>query len=202
MVSIIHPGKDIHLKPLNIEIVERLVQLIQNKDNFEKLNKYVLWVGEPDLKGILKHWHNESLEGKAIIMVAEYKNKMAGLLKILHINQTDQTGELGYLLLPAFTKKGIALKSCKSILGIAFNDLKLNQVYAETFSNNIDSQTLLRRLGAKYINTTPKAGVHNGKFYNEQRWVITKTLPQSHKLPPHQGDNHLRHALLNALDHD
>jgi RimJ/RimL family protein N-acetyltransferase len=178
MVSIIHPGKDIHLKPLNIEIVERLVPLIQNKDNFEKLNKYVLWVGKPDLKDLLNHWYNESLEGKAIVMVAEYKNKIAGLFKILDINQTDQTGELGYLLLPAFTKKGIALKSCKSILEVAFNNLRLNQVYAETFSNNMDSQTLLRRLGAKYINTTPKAGVHNGEFYNEQRWVVTKTLLQ------------------------
>lgn len=55
--------------------------------------------------------------------------------------------DLGYALLPAYEGNGFALEAAKKLMEIAFNNLLISKVSAVTTTQNIASQSILKKIG-------------------------------------------------------
>lgn len=65
----------------------------------------------------------------------------------LGIDRTDFSGELGYWVAPGERRRGVAIRGCRLLLGVAFGRLELGYVGLHAAATNAASNTLARRLG-------------------------------------------------------
>ncbi len=133
------------------------IDLILKMDKQEDTQKY--------LGGIKEQTREERitfLERKA----EKFKNKIAGSLTVylkegnipigftgLSINENDKNAEISYIYDSDYTNKGYCTEACKRLLEIAFKDLELNRVYANTIEGNKGSSRVLEKLGFKHEGT-------------------------------------------------
>ena len=59
--------------------------------------------------------------------------------------------DIGFAFLPQYEKLGYAFESASKMKEVAFNQFNLKKLSAITTKENIDSQSLLEKLGLKYI---------------------------------------------------
>lgn len=91
-------------------------------------------------------------------------DKRAGLLK---------TKDLGFMLDHRYWHHGYMTEALSLIFNYAFNELKQNQIWAGTFSNNQNSQRLLRALGFRYVFTTDYSKLFRSINYKEKYFLLT-----------------------------
>jgi len=69
-------------------------------------------------------------------------------------NRDDVEGvDIGFAMLPKYTRKGYAYEGSSAIMSLAKDDLGLKSVCAFTSKENIASQKLTERLGLKFEKT-------------------------------------------------
>lgn len=70
----------------------------------------------------------------------------------LKFDNLDDKVELSYIFDSDYWKRGYCTEICKVIVDILFSKLYINEVYADSFSTNINSINVLERIGMKKIN--------------------------------------------------
>lgn len=55
-----------------------------------------------------------------------------------------------------YTNQGYCTKACKKLIEVAFNDLTLNKIYADTIEGNESSKKVLEKLSFKHEGTRRK----------------------------------------------
>lgn len=72
-------------------------------------------------------------------------SKIIGTICLWNFSEKENSGEIGYELLPNFQKKGLMQEAISAILKFSFNELKLNKITAQVNPNNQASiRSLLR----------------------------------------------------------
>lgn len=159
--------------------VDELVNLFQNSENLEFIGKYPDWPHNPNLKERLAEWIDQSSEGAFLPLLILHGGEIAGICRLLNINYEHEKVEFGYILLPKFTKKGIATASVKAMLEFAFNELGLNRVELIIDSRNTDSIKLAERLDFTYEGTLRQDYKYKysqpGKYSDGQVWSMLKS---------------------------
>ena len=61
--------------------------------------------------------------------------------------------ELGYRLLPAFWRQGLASEGARELVRYGFADLGLTRIYAETMAVNAASRATMQSVGLRYVRT-------------------------------------------------
>jgi isoleucyl-tRNA synthetase/GNAT superfamily N-acetyltransferase len=114
-------------------------------------------------------------------------------------NQSDlQSGkiEISYLIEEEFWGKGYAKEAANVLISIAFNELKLKEIYGYTLSSNLVSQTVLQKMGFTFVeksNHHPKASktkIHENcsyKLENKKNEFIFYDGPPFANGLPHYG---------------
>lgn len=69
------------------------------------------------------------------------------------MNNHQNFYDLGYRLLPQFWGKGIATEAAKASFDYAFNELKVNTLYAITHVENLTSRHILEKIGFNFVET-------------------------------------------------
>lgn len=59
--------------------------------------------------------------------------------------------DIGFAFLPAFEKMGYGFESASKVMEVARTSFKLNQIFAITVKENIDSQNLIKKLGLHFV---------------------------------------------------
>lgn len=77
----------------------------------------------------------------------------SGLKLIKEINNHQNIHDLGYRFTPEYWGKGYATETSIAVLNYAFNEMKLNQVFAYADVKNDASNHVLRKLGFEEKNT-------------------------------------------------
>lgn len=111
------------------------------------------------------------LERKA----SKFDNNIAGSLTVylkdenipigftgLSINEENNNAEISYIFDCDYTNKDYCTEVCKKLLEVAFNELDLNKVYADTMGENKASSKVLEKLNFRYEGTRRK------HVYNKQ----------------------------------
>lgn len=65
----------------------------------------------------------------------------------LNIDENNNSAEISYIFDVDYTKKGYCSETCKKLIEIAFNELDLHKVYADTIEGNNNSKKVLEKLG-------------------------------------------------------
>jgi len=119
--------------------------------------------------------------GTALTFVIEDDGQLIGRINLNSlIRGAFQSASVGYLMDQHMTDRGIATAALRQVIDIAFSELNLHRLQAETLTDNPASQAVLRRCGFVHYGRGP--GVLEG------RWTLADQRP----LPAHKPHLPLR----------
>lgn len=95
--------------------------------------------------------HALTQEGDALVLGAELADTgdLVGDVMLRWISAEHQCGELGYVLNPAHSGRGLATEAVHAVLHLAFDDFGLHRVMARLDARNTASARLAARLGMR-----------------------------------------------------
>lgn len=103
------------------------------------------------LDEIYQHWQKHGFGRWAVI--DKSADQFIGLCGLNYLENTDET-EIGYLLARSAWGKGYATESAKACLRYGFEELKLDQIVAVAFPENLVSRRVMEKLGMRYVKLT------------------------------------------------
>ncbi|MEU8177409.1 GNAT family N-acetyltransferase [Microbispora hainanensis] len=96
----------------------------------------------------------------------------------------DGQAELGYRLLRRYWRQGLGSEGARELLRYAFEDLRLNRVFAETMAVNAASRATMAAIGMQYVRTfhmdweEPLPGSEQGEVeyaITREEWLASRT---------------------------
>lgn len=131
-------------------------------------------------KRLIANYFLKEPVGKYAIVLKESR-KMIGTIEF-RVHEWNKSGELGYTLSRHFWGHGYMTEAGKLILGLAFNVLGLERVYAESDVRNEASVKLMNRLGMTHEGTLRRNHMLNGVLNDSVHYSILKEeyVPSGH----------------------
>lgn len=107
-------------------------------------------------------------EGKWIIWAIEDKssNKVIGSISVWNFNEKENSGELGYGIMPAFQGKGFMKEALFAVVEFSFKAMKLKFLDAYTEENNLSSNKLLEKCGFQEVDRVDDEGFYSNRVYH------------------------------------
>lgn len=155
------------LRPLNIEDSERIEELAGEYD----VAKTTLSIPHPYPKGSAKDFINSALNaeesGKLVIFTITEKvtERLVGIINI-NLSKAHERGELAYWVGKPYWGVGYGTEAAKSLLSFGFENLKLNKIFAKSFTNNPGSWRIMEKIGLKYEGTLKQHVIRFGEYYD------------------------------------
>jgi len=84
------------------------------------------------------------------IAVDKITAEFVGWFVLKNLDKTSEI-ELGYRLMKKYWNLGLATEGCKTMVNYAFRELKLNRLVAVVPPEHINSQSVLTKIGFKFI---------------------------------------------------
>ena len=163
------------LRPLNIEDSERIEELAGEYD----VAKTTLTIPHPYPKGSAKDFINSVLDaeesGKLVIFAIAQKatERLVGIINI-NLSDTHERGELAYWVGKQYWGIGYGTEAAKSLLSFGFENLKLNKIFAQSFTSNPGSWRIMEKIGLKYEGTLKQHVTRFGKYYDLAYYGLLK----------------------------
>lgn len=171
--------------PLETErLVIRCVSISDAYDMYEyasvpSVSKYLLWnphlnLGETE--GYIEALNKRYLRGLYGDWAIELKEtgKMIGTCGYANIIMSEKLCEIGYVLSPAYQKKGYMSEAMKAMLKLSFETFGFSKVILRIINENIQSKKLAERLGFKLDCINYSEMEIKGKLCDIAHYVLTK----------------------------
>ncbi|RMC47217.1 MULTISPECIES: GNAT family N-acetyltransferase [unclassified Lactobacillus] len=107
-------------------------------------------------------------QGKQLIGLAELYERGTNEADLL------KTKEVGFLLDKEYTGHGYMTEALTMLFDLAFNQLRQEEIWAGTFTNNVKSQNLLKRLGFHYQYEIDLHKINPLFTYKEKYFLLKK----------------------------
>ncbi|HYK74918.1 MAG TPA: GNAT family N-acetyltransferase [Pseudoneobacillus sp.] len=138
------------LRQLTIEDADRVEELASDYD----VARTTLTIPYPYPKGSAKQFITSVLDAEndgRIAIFAIEKRSEPGPIGIINISitQPHQRGELAYWIGKPFWNKGFGSEAAKAMIEYGFKELKLNRLFAASFTNNPGSWRIMEKIGMK-----------------------------------------------------
>jgi RimJ/RimL family protein N-acetyltransferase len=90
-------------------------------------------------------------EGQALILGMELtdEGRLVGDLMIRVHSELHRSGEIGWVISPDFSGRGLATEGARALLRLAFDELGLHRVTARVEAENTPSRRLAERIGMR-----------------------------------------------------
>lgn len=124
---------------------------------------------------------NKGIEdNKWIIWGIEHKqsNKVIGTVCIWNLDWEQESGELGYGIIPDYQGRGLMKEALTRVIEYGFNVLKLRIIDAYTEENNVKSVKLLERCNFTEADRVDEEGCFNNCVYH----MIVYRLKNNNKI--------------------
>ena len=112
---------------------------------------------------------NKGIEdNKWIIWAIEHREsqKVIGTISIWNINIDQESGELGYGIVPDYQGKGLMKEALLKVVHYGFNVMKLKVLDAYTEEHNIKSRKLLEKCNFIEIDSVYEEGYFSSKIFH------------------------------------
>ena len=168
-------SKRLALRPFKLSDAATVQKLAGNKI----LADMTANIPHPYLDGMAEQWiskHPKWFESKQTVALAIELVESGELIGAISIAEIDAaTGDLGYWIGQPYWGNGYCTEATTAILDYAFNDLKLDLVYARHLPENPASGKVMTNNGFTYINQTP-VGERLLKHYelSKAQWLQLK----------------------------
>jgi len=117
--------------------------------------------------GIPGNWFQIAVESKS-------DGRLIGDLAIHTLHPETDQAEIGFTLDPLYRSKGFGTEAVKNLLGYIFNVLKLRRVIAITDVRNVDSISLLERIGMRREGHFIKSSWNKGEYVDEYLYALLR----------------------------
>ncbi len=154
---VLHPRYPIettrlHLRPL----VEADFEDFYAYDSSPEVARYLYW--EP--RGAAESWEafernlrRTALEGEgdALVLAIVWRKvgKVVGHVSLGWVSSDHQSGEIGFIVNPAYQGHGLAIEAAEVMLGLGFDGLRLHRIVGRCDGRNRSSARLMERLGMR-----------------------------------------------------
>ena len=170
-------GKNIKLRALEPEDLEFIYEIENNEDLWE-LSSTQTPYSKFLIKQYLENAHLDIFEVKQLRLVIEdFQQKSLGLIDIFDFEPQHHRAAIGILIAENENRqKGIGSEALQLLCKYAFTHLKMHQVYAGVFEENIVSQKLFQQQG--FVKTGEKKdwNLVNGKYKTEYLYQLINNV--------------------------
>lgn len=159
--------KNLILRKINYNDINDLFEM--RKD--PRMNEYVdakLDKSTEETKAYIDKMNKGIDDNKWIIWAIEHKQskKVIGSISIWNINRDQQSGELGYGIIPDYQGKGLMREALYSVTHYGFNVMNLKILEAYTEENNHKSIKLLENSGFAEAGRVDDEGYYSSRIYH------------------------------------
>lgn len=156
--------EDVELRLLGRENGEEMFKSIDSCR--EHLRRWLPWVDGTrtleDTLGFIEMTRRQFASDNGFQAGIWYRGEFAGVIGFHGINRSNRSTSIGYWMDEKFTGKGIMTKACRTLVGYAFKDLKLNRVEIRCGEENLKSRAIPERLGF-----TPEGLIRGAEWIND-----------------------------------
>jgi [ribosomal protein S5]-alanine N-acetyltransferase len=163
------------LRPLDVGYSQIIEELAGEYD----VAKTTLTIPHPYPKDSARNFIENVLDaenkGELVIFAITLKEteKLIGMINI-KLSSRHSRGELGYWIGKPFWGEGYGTEAAKFVLEFGFKELKLNKVYAQSFTDNPGSWRVMEKIGLKYEGTLKQHVYRFEKFYDLAQYGLSK----------------------------
>lgn len=159
--------KNLMLRKMNYGDINDLFEM--RKD--VRMNEYIdtkIEVDTNETKAYIDKMNKGIDDNKWIIWAIEHKQmkRVIGTISIWNISKKQESGELGYGIIPDFQGNGLMKESLLSVVEYGFNVMKLKALEAYTEEHNVKSIKLLKKCNFHEINRVYEEGYFSNKVYH------------------------------------
>ncbi|MFV8782018.1 GNAT family N-acetyltransferase [Microbulbifer sp. SA54] len=105
----------------------------------------------------------------------KHSGKTCGVIAFNNLDFSNKIGTISYWLAKSATGKGIATKAVERLVGIGFEELKLNKIQIACAASNCKSRAIPERLGFTYEATLRQSEWLDSKFVDHLIYTILAT---------------------------
>ncbi|GGI40819.1 GNAT family N-acetyltransferase [Mammaliicoccus stepanovicii] len=157
------------LRPVRLEDVDALFEYASDLENTAHV--FPAHPTTDETRKVIARFYMAAPLGKYGIILKE-EDKLIGTIDI-RVEEHDKKAELGYAMNQKYSGQGYMTEAGNKILEFAFQEMKLNQIYARHSTINPKSGKVMQRLGMKQIGILPKNRVHKDQIVDDITYAIT-----------------------------
>lgn len=146
--------------PIKIDATTELHLLTENdaaaiylliESNRAYLREWLPWIdytqSVEDEQAFISNACIQYQNNQSFIYAIWYQQQIVGTIGYNQLDWTNRKVDIGYWLAAQYQGKGIMTRSCRALIGYAFDDLKLNKVEIRCATMNTHSCAIPQRLG-------------------------------------------------------
>jgi len=159
------------LKPIDLDWLFE----VENEEKYWAFSGTLKPFSKAVLKDYISHSNESIFTAKQQRFVIEHKGISVGMIDLFDFSSFHKRAGVGILVLEAYQSQGIGSKALKMILEYAFKHLHLHQIYANIFTDNLNSIKLFTKHQFKLIGTKKDWIFLNGAYKDELLFQILNT---------------------------
>ena len=158
-------------------VEHRDMELLRNLMNDPKIALSVVDFGFPVSSQQQEEWFETVLPHENTIrFIIEVGGHAVGSLVVARIDSENDTGEVGYKILPEYQGHGYAADAVRAVLSHLFMDKGFECISAYHLAGNIASTRVLEKAGFIFEGVLRKAVYRNGIRTDLVSWSINRSL--------------------------
>lgn len=130
----------------------------------EDVTRYLTWEAHPNasytreyLQYLGTHYNVGDFFDWAVVLNSE--DKMIGTCGFTRFDYNNNSGEIGYVINPAYRGQGIADEAVRAVMQFGFETLRLNRIEAKFIEGNLASMRVMEKTGMTF------EGYHRSSMY-------------------------------------
>ncbi|MBP5289704.1 MAG: GNAT family N-acetyltransferase [Clostridia bacterium] len=140
------------MRPVTLEDARDMFDYSRNP----RTSEYLLWEPHQTIDFTVSHIRHLLSQYKAVsyfdwALVDKSSGRMIGTAGFTRLSGLYGTGELGYVLSPAYHRRGLAPEAVKTVMAFGFEKLELNSLFCRIMEGNIPSRKVAERLGFVFL---------------------------------------------------
>ena len=140
----------------------------------EETLKYLVWDGVKSLDDAKSAIVNFYWSRPGIYAIELKENKKCIGCIDLRVEPEHEKSSFGYVLNRHYWSKGYMTEALSAVLGLCFNDLKLNRVEATHYIGNEGSGRVMKKSGMQFEGIGRQEVKIKGKFHDVAHYAVTR----------------------------
>ena len=135
----------------------------------KEVTEYLTWDAHPDvaytreyLQYLGSHYNIGDFFDWAVVLDSE--DKMVGTCGFTRFDYNNNSGEIGYVINPAYWGRGIAVEAVNAVMEFGFESLRLNRIEAKFIEGNSASMRVMEKAGMQFEVYNRRAMLIKGEY--------------------------------------
>ena len=103
-----------------------------------------------------------------------FRGDFAGIIGFHNTDRVNEKSEIGYWLISEMTGNGIITRSCRTLIGLAFEKMGMNRITIRCATGNTQSEKIALRLGFTYEGIERNGERHLDNFLDLKVFSLLK----------------------------